>query len=337
MADKEAIRKKKDSAYRKVVRKTWRKQNFRSLPDDLKMLLLYLWTGPDASNPGIYYISLGTIADDLETVTETVRERLGILFRNDWINYDFDARVVFLPKWDKFDPPENGNVCKSFIAHVAELPDTKLSGYFLTTLKPYCERFHIPLDERLCIPLPEPNANGIAIQEQEQEQEHKQGEPQKTELHTIQTTPSAPTVILDKETREKMLGEISTAFGLNRQSKKELCFGDYMLAIRDWLSGVYPTADPNALKVVAGNITKAIARNAFGKVEQYQKDWPPIIAFTEFLNHAIGQPSEQGGLLAGRKYPPKPTDMIRFVNQVFTDGQQTHEYAHAAYCKAGLV
>ena len=154
---------------------------------------------------------------------------------------------------------------------------------------------------------------------------------------TNKQAPSAPTQILDKETREKMLGEISTAFGLNGQSKKELCFGDYMLAVRDWLSGVYPTADANALKVVAGNITKSIARNAFGKPEQYNKSWPPIITFTEFLNQAIGEPAGSGGLLAGRNFPPKPTDMIRFMNQVFTDGQQTHEYAHAAYHKAGLV
>lgn len=337
MSDKETTRRRKDCAYRKVVRKTWRKQNYRALPDSLKILLLYLWTGPDATNPGLYYISVGTISDDLEIPVETVRERLGILSQDGWLYYDADARVVFLPKWDKFDPPENGNVCKSFKSHVAELPDTELTGYFLTTLKPYCERFNIPLDEGLCIPLPEPSANGIVIQEQEQEQEHKQGAVDKKEAPTSGLAPMAPIENLVEKTPEQMRAELAPLLRWNGSKKKELCFGDYMLAIRDWLCAVYPGADSESLKIIAGNITKTIAKNAFGKPEQYHKSWPPIVAFTEFLNLSIGEPREGGGLLDGRKCPAKQNEIYRFVNQIFTDPQQAHELAHAAYHKAGLV
>ncbi len=331
MADKETQQRRKDAAYRKVVRKTWRKQNFRSLPDDLKILLLYLWTGPDAVNPGIYYISTATIADDLGTVTETVRERLGILSRDGWLYYDFDARVVFLPKWDKFDPPENGNVCKSFKAHVAELPDTKLTGYFITTLKPYCERFNIPLDIQLGIPLPEPFGNGMAIQEQEQEQEHKEGARKKNDHVSEILAPSAPlSGNGNKATTDQMRAELSERFGWGGNGKKERCFGDYLLAVNAWLSAIYPTYDANCLKTFSGRILKSVAKNAFGKPEQYHKSWYSPETYVEFLRLAIGEPREGGGLLADRNYPPKPDEMIRFVNQVFQNGQETHEYAHAA-------
>lgn len=331
MGDADRQRKRNDSAYRKVVRKTWRKQNFRSLPDDLKILLLYLWTGPDAVNPGIYYISTATIADDLGTVTETVRERLGILSRDGWLYYDFDARVVFLPKWDKFDPPENGNVCKSFKAHVADLPDTKLTGYFITTLKPYCERFNIPLDIQLCIPLPEPIPNGIAIQEQEQEQEQEQGAAQKQPSTVANSAPSAPQSDSGNgKSSEEMRKELSARFGWNGGAATARCFSDYMLAVNDWLKAIYPASQGNDTKVIAGKLIKTVARNAFGKTEQYHKSWYPPEVFVEFLRLAIGEPKEGGGLLADRRYPSRPAEMIRYVNQVFHNQQDTHEYAHAA-------
>ncbi len=127
-----------------------------------------------------------------------------------------------------------------------------------------------------------------------------------------------------------MRKELSARFGWNGGVATERCFGDYMLVVNDWLKAIYPASEGSDLKVIAGKLVKTVARNAFGKTEQYHKSWYPPEVFVEFLQLAIGEPKEGGGLLADRRYPPRPAEMIRYVNQVFQNQQDTHEYAHAA-------
>lgn len=154
---------------------------------------------------------------------------------------------------------------------------------------------------------------------------------------TNRTAPTAPIENSITKTPEQMKSELAPILGWGGEKKKEPIFGDYMLAVCEWLTMVYPDEPVANLKVTAGSITKSIAKNAFGKTEQYHKSWPPIPAFVEFLKLSIGEPLEGGGLQNGRNYPKAHSQMIRFVNQVFLDGQQTHEYAHAAYQKAGVL
>lgn len=327
---------KKDALYRKVVRKTWRRKRFRELSEIDKLVLLYLWTAPDSVNPGIYYISIPTVADDLRYDTGIIRESFRRLTQDNWFWYDADERVVFLPKWYEYDPPFNKNVVVSYLRWANELSQTKLSAYFLWTLKPYVEFYNLSFGNHTgIIPEPLPQSFGIQLQLQEQIQEHRRGE--KNEESTTEPAPSAPLENSSTKTPEQMREVLAPMFGWNGQSKKELGFGDYMLAVCEWLGKIYPNETFAPLKVTAGSITKTVARNAFGKTEQYHNSWPPISAFVEFLKLAIGEPLEGGGLQNNRNYPKIHSQMIRFVNQVFTDGQQAHEYAHAAYQKAGIV
>lgn len=137
--------KREQSAYRKIVRKTWRKTKFRALTPELKLFLFYLWTCPDAITPGIYYIGPGTIADDLDTDTVTVLERLRNGMRNGWFKYDETARIIFFPKWADYDPPPNANTVISYIRHVLDLPESQLRYEFAKTLEPYIQRYSVPL------------------------------------------------------------------------------------------------------------------------------------------------------------------------------------------------
>ncbi|MGB5107536.1 MAG: hypothetical protein WBP42_12580 [Candidatus Zixiibacteriota bacterium] len=149
--------------------------------------------------------------------------------------------------------------------------------------------------------------------------------------------PSAPTENSNGKTPDQMRAELAPIFGWDGKKKKEVIWFDYLEASTQWLSGIYPHEPIDQIKTNAGRIIKNTARNAFGKPDSYHKSWPPVAAFLAFLHLAIGEPQDGGGLLSGRTYPPNSALMIRNVNQVFTDGQQTHEHAHAAYHIAGLV
>mgnify|MGYP001163214697 CR=1 FL=1 len=136
---------RKEALYRKVVRKTWRKRKFRDLNGDLKLILLYLWTSPDSTNPGIYYISIPTVADDLGHHADMVTASFHALIKDGWFMYDFEERVIFFPKWSEYDPPFNDSVVKSYISWAKELPKTVLTNYYLWTLKPYSDQYGITL------------------------------------------------------------------------------------------------------------------------------------------------------------------------------------------------
>jgi hypothetical protein len=131
------------------VRKTWRKTRFRELTVQQQLLLLYLWTGPEVINPGVYYIGVPTIADDLPFSEKSVRSSLKSLEAQGWFRYDSRAKVIFFPKWADYDRPKNQSVIISYLNHVKDLPDTELKGEFLKTLMPYLQQFSVSLPEEL--------------------------------------------------------------------------------------------------------------------------------------------------------------------------------------------
>lgn len=165
--------KREQSAYRKIVRKTWRKLKFRNESPEMQRMLLYLWTAPDSDMPGLYYVSPGTIADDLGTDTSTVIELLRNGSANGWFKYDFEARVIFFPKWTDYDPPPNPNTVSSYMRQLLDMPDSELCHCYAQTLEPfrqrytvrlpepfeeqYSQRFRPPIPLPLPIPIPIPN------------------------------------------------------------------------------------------------------------------------------------------------------------------------------------
>lgn len=329
-----------DALYRKIVRKTWRRKRFRDLPDLDKLILLYLWTSPESANPGIYYISIVTVADDLRNDSRMIRESFERLIRRGWFMYDFDERVIFFPKWADYDPPHNKNVVISYAKRVNDLPITKLTSYYLWTLKPFLECYGIVLENLTGI-IPESFTQTFATQEQEQEheqeQEQEQGAAEKFDQAKQDPAPSAPPVS-DNGSKptpspDEMRAKILETFG---GSAKKTTFGDYLLAVNQWLMAVYRNSQRD-LRDIAGKIVKTVALNAYRVITPVSGQWPEPDVFVRFLHAAIGQPLEQGGLADGRNYPPRPEDMIRFVNQVFTNPQEAAEYAHQARQESELA
>lgn len=223
-----------------------------------------------------------------------------------------DEKASEIPSPEQCEPIDAQDLIEKYQLALNELPKQLGSSTQplpdklpLTTLLPYTELPHTELPQR--------------------------GDPEKNESQKQSLAPSAPQSDNGNgKSSEEMRKELSARFGWNGGVATERCFGDYMIAVNDWLKAIYPASQGNDTKVIAGKLVKTIARNAFGKTEQYHKSWYPPEVFVEFLKLAIGEPKEGGGLLADRRYPPRPAEMIRYVNQVFQNQQDTHEYAHAA-------
>lgn len=190
------------SPYRKIVKKTWRKPRFRKLEPLLQRVLMYLWTGPENDHPGLYYITYSTVADDLATDVETVKEWFAKLIKDDWFEYDEEARLIFFPKWWEYDPPANGNVVIGAYRYAADCPTSPLKFRFCTDLVTYAQRFNITLDQ--CFPegLPDDFRNrslkGIGIQdiEQDKEQDTPKSEAEASEVAAGELTQLLATLML---------------------------------------------------------------------------------------------------------------------------------------------
>lgn len=129
--------------YGKIIRKTWIGGDFQKFDRSTKLVLCYLWSCPDGAGCGqIFRISVAKIADDLGYTTDETREILESLVTVGWIDYDWDAKVVWLPRQLKeVEAPENANVVKGIIAKADELPRNRFRAQFESEMLPLIERF----------------------------------------------------------------------------------------------------------------------------------------------------------------------------------------------------
>jgi hypothetical protein len=156
--------------YRKVRTAIWSNADFLALDEATKLDVFYLLTGPQTNRIGLYRLSPAGAAEDLGTSIETFRERLGNVCQTFGWTFDATARVLWIPSWWKFNPPENANVLKGCLADLADVPQTPLASDFADNIDPLPPALHETFRQRL----PKRLGKRLAIQEQEQEQEQEQ-------------------------------------------------------------------------------------------------------------------------------------------------------------------
>lgn len=132
-------RKKNQTPYGKILRRTWRAAEFRPLPRDIQVTYCYLRSQPDCRNGAIFYLSLAQAAHDLKTDCATMSEWLTVLSRQAFIQYDASASLVYLAGWDDDDPPENPNVMVAWIRIALDLPRSPLHGQFADDIGTFLE------------------------------------------------------------------------------------------------------------------------------------------------------------------------------------------------------
>lgn len=158
--------------YGRVYTKFWVSPDIMSLSDDAKLLALYLLTGQHSNALGCFRLPSGYVAADLgfnplERVSKGFDELLRIGFvtlgKGDWI---------LLPKYLKFNAPENPNVGKMVVKLFEQIPQgsglipyasraivefpKNLPTEFITLCKGFSKPFQKSMPNQHETPEPEP-------------------------------------------------------------------------------------------------------------------------------------------------------------------------------------
>jgi hypothetical protein len=162
--------------YRKIDPRIWIDEKFRRLTAEEQRIALYILTA-QSNRIGLFSFSPGKACEDLETLAPTFHEGFENVCRRLKWEWDDGARVLYLPRWWRYNQPENANNVIGNLKDLDDLPETRLLERFTSNtayLSPeLIETFTQTLSKRYHQRSPKRSAS----QEQEQEQEQEQDAP----------------------------------------------------------------------------------------------------------------------------------------------------------------
>lgn len=149
--------------YRKIDPRIWTDESFVELDSIEKLVALNAITG-QSNRCGFFQFSFAKAAEECGLDSDSYARAMGkVCDTLDW-KYDRSRRVLYIPTWWKYNPPENPKHLEGCLKDLADVPDTLLLQGFasnMTFLPDVChEGFKI--------------AMGIAMANQEQKQEREQ-------------------------------------------------------------------------------------------------------------------------------------------------------------------
>src|SRR5687767_3310060 len=96
------------SRYRKIDPRIWTDEKFRQLSGEEQRIALYILTA-QSNRIGLFSFSPGKACEDLRTTPIKFQKCfLAVCQALKW-EWDKDARVLYLPTWWKYNPPESAN------------------------------------------------------------------------------------------------------------------------------------------------------------------------------------------------------------------------------------
>ena len=123
------------SRYTTVESIIWHDEKFRSLPEDARMLFLYLLTSPHSNMLGIFYLPKLYACSDLQWDPE--RYQRGIDTLCDTLLIEVDKDIVWIKNYLKHNPIKGPKQITGAANRLMTLPDTKLIGPFMQHLEKY--------------------------------------------------------------------------------------------------------------------------------------------------------------------------------------------------------
>ncbi|HVA80275.1 MAG TPA: hypothetical protein VNF29_05070 [Candidatus Binataceae bacterium] len=163
--------------YRKIDPRFWRDEKVRRLSLEQKAIALYCITA-QSNRIGIFNFSPAQAAEELgmrpRTFAKGSMKGFDGVCRTLKFKWDPEARVLYLPTWWKYNPPENPNVLKSCLADLHDIAETPLLIEFSENLSYLSETFHETFRQTLAKGWLKPSPNQEQEQEQEQDQEQEQ-------------------------------------------------------------------------------------------------------------------------------------------------------------------
>jgi hypothetical protein len=147
--------------YGKVFCAIWASDDFRSLPEDGRMLALYLLTCQHCTAVGAFRLPDAYAADDLQWTAERVSKGFVELSRNGFATRDERTKWVFIPKFLDWNKIENPNQAKSAAKLIDQIPDVDAKPLLLEKIRTdgrYLSEFGISVGSNPSETLPKPGA-----------------------------------------------------------------------------------------------------------------------------------------------------------------------------------
>ena len=143
--------------YRKIDPRIWNDAKFMAMPDDGKLVFLFVLTHPHQTGVGAMRATVDGLASELEWTPKRFREGLREPFRNGMIRADEKAHLFALPNFLKYNPLENDNVIIGQATALDLIPECSLKDDICQWVREHWEANR----KRYSKPLPEPFRNGM--------------------------------------------------------------------------------------------------------------------------------------------------------------------------------
>jgi len=119
--------------YGAIDHRIWTSFSIKQLSDNCKLAFIYILTSPHSNMIGFYYLPIPYMAHDLGWTIDTAKKNLLRLCEESTgplVLYDFDAEVVLVPRYLRYNPLATGNRQTGAISRLRELPSTPLVRRF---------------------------------------------------------------------------------------------------------------------------------------------------------------------------------------------------------------
>lgn len=125
--------------YGRIFCALWRSQDFRSLTEDGRALVLYLLSSPHTTMIGAFPLPDGYVCDDIQWNRERVAKGFAELFTKGFANRCGTTAWVWISKYLDWNHPDNPNQWKSAGKLVQQIPSRCV---WVTEFQSYFDRSH---------------------------------------------------------------------------------------------------------------------------------------------------------------------------------------------------
>src|SRR5260370_25964005 len=125
------------SHFRKIDVLIWNVAKFMALSDDGKLTFLLLLTHTHQTMLGGMRTSCAALADDLGWPSERLSKAFREVCEKAMVRHDESSRLVWLPNFLKYNPPQSPNVVKAWPAAYELLPECAMKPAIWSACEAY--------------------------------------------------------------------------------------------------------------------------------------------------------------------------------------------------------
>jgi len=102
------------SRYRNIHCLIWNDDKFPFASDDCQLVFFHVLTTPFSTPLGLFKASVGMLAEEKRWPIKRYEKAFQEALREGFLEYDEKAFVILIPNFLKYNPPQSGNVIKSW-------------------------------------------------------------------------------------------------------------------------------------------------------------------------------------------------------------------------------